>query len=108
MYFTIPKGAPSTETLSPDALGSFQRLRQHAVALGSLSASFLTEAQAVTDSYVAALSRGDRDAWSAFVADAASLVRHSESVDSIVHLDARERAAHDFFAQITRENDDLI
>lgn len=108
MYFTIPKGAPSTEALSPDALGSFQRLRQHAVTLGSLSASFLTEAEAVTDSYVTALTRGDRNAWSTFVADAASLVRHSESVDSIVHLDARERAAHDFFAQITRENDDLI
>jgi hypothetical protein len=108
MYFTIPKGAPSTGALTPDALGSYQRLRQHAATLGSLSASFLTEAEAVTESYVAALSLGDRDAWSSFVADAASLVRHSESVDSIVHLDARERAAQDFFAQITRENDDLI
>jgi len=108
MYFTIPKGAPSSEALTPDALGSFQRLRQHALALGGLSASFLTEAQAVTESYVAALSSGDRAAWSSFVSDAASLVRHSESVDSILHLDGRERAAHDFFAQITRENDDLI
>jgi hypothetical protein len=108
MYFTIPKGASSTEALTPDALGSFQRLRQHAAALGNLSASFLTEAEAVTDSYVRALSGGDRSAWASFVSDAASLVRHSESVDSIVHLDARERAAHDFFAQITRENDDLI
>ena len=108
MYFTIPKGSPSTDALTPDALGSFRQLRQHAAALGSLSASFSTEAEAVTDSYVAALTRGDRDDWATFVADAASLVRHSESVDSIVHLDARERAAHDFFAQIARENDDLI
>lgn len=108
MYFTIPKGAPSIEPLTPDAVGSFRQLRQHAVSLGSLSASFADEAEAVTDSYVLALTRGDREAWAAFVADAASLVRHSESVDSIVHLDARERAAHDFFAQITRENDDLI
>jgi hypothetical protein len=96
------------EPLSPDALGSFRQLRQHAVALGSLSASFADEANAVTDSYVLALTAGGRDAWAAFVADAASLVRHSESVDSIVHLDQRERAAHDFFAQIARENDDLI
>jgi hypothetical protein len=108
MYFTIPKGAPSSEALTSDALGSFQRLRQHAAALGSLSASFQSEAEAVTESYVLALSQGDRDAWATFVSDAASLVRHSESVDSIVHLDGRERAAHDFFAQITRENDDLI
>jgi len=108
MYFTIPKGVPSTETLTSDALGSFQRLRQHAAALGNLSASFQTEAQAVAESYVLALSHGDREAWAMFVADAASLVRHSESVDSIIHLDGRERAAHDFFAQITRENDDLI
>src|SRR5271170_99492 len=105
MYFTIPKGAPSTGALTPDALGSFQRLRQHAVALGSLSATFLTEAEAVADSYVEALAGGDRDAWATFVSNAASLVRHSESVDSILHLDGRERAAHDFFAQITREND---
>jgi len=108
MYFTIPEGTPSTEALTPDALGAFRRLRQHAVALGGLSASFLTEAQAVTDSYALALTAGGRDSWARFVADAASLVRHSESVDSIVHLDTRERAAHDFFAQITRENDDLI
>ncbi|MGA3036545.1 MAG: hypothetical protein ABSE64_03590 [Vulcanimicrobiaceae bacterium] len=78
------------------------------MALGGLSASFLTEAEAVAESYVQALSAGDRDAWATFVSNAASLVRHSESVDSIVHLDGRERAAHDFFAQITRENDDLI
>lgn len=108
MYFTIPKGTPSIDGLTADALGAFQRLRQHAVALGNLSASFLTEAHAVTDSFALALSRGDRDAWAAFVSDAALLVRHSESVDSIVHLDGRERAAHDFFAQITRENSDLI
>jgi hypothetical protein len=108
MYFTIPKGTPSTGALTPDALGSFQRLRQHAVALGGLSASFLTEAEAVTESYVQALAGGDHDAWATFVSNAASLVRHSESVDSILHLDGRERAAHDFFAQITRENDDLI
>ncbi len=94
--------------LTSDALGSFGRLRQYAAALGSLSASFQTEAQAVTESYVLALSKGDQEAWATFVSDAALLVRHSESVDSIVHLDARERAAHDFFAQITRENDDLI
>lgn len=108
MYFTIPKGAPSIDPLTPDALGSFRQLRQHAAALGSLSATFENEAQAVTDSYVLALTAGGRDAWATFVADAASLVRHSESVDSIVHFDARERAAHDFFAQIARENDDLI
>jgi hypothetical protein len=108
MYFTIPKGTPSIDALTLDALGSFRQLRQHAATLGSLSASFSNEAEAVTDSYVLALTAGGRDAWATFVADAASLVRHSESVDSILHLGARERAAQDFFAQIARENEDLI
>src|ERR1700681_4954681 len=107
MYFTIHGDHPST-SLSSDALGSHQRLRQHAVLLARLSASFTTEANAVADAYARALAGGGGESWASFLAAAATLVRHVESLDSLLHLNSRERAAYEFFAQIVRENDDLL
>lgn len=109
MYFTIPTPEPSTSSpLTPEALGAYQRLRQEASVLASLSASFASEARAVTDAYLDALAGGDFAVWAAFVRAADSLVRHSNDIDTIVQLDPRERAAYDYFAQIARENADLL
>jgi S-methylmethionine-dependent homocysteine/selenocysteine methylase len=108
MYFTIPTASPSTPTLSPEAHDSYQRLRSQASALAGISASFTNEALAVTEAYVRALQSGSLESWASFTAAADSIVRHSESVDPILHLDERRRAASDFFAQIARENGDLL
>ena len=108
MCFTIDGGLPSTSPLTPDALDAYQRLRREALALADLSASFASEARVVADTYVEALAGGDRDAWTSFVRAADSLVRHSDDVATIVQLDSRERSAYDFFAQIARENADLL
>lgn len=104
----MPDAPASIAPLSPDALASYERLRQHAVALASVSASFTIEAQAVTRAYIGALGGGGRESWRSFVRAAASLARHAESIDGIVRLNTRERAAHDFFAQIAAENGDLL
>jgi len=108
MYFTIPTASPSTPTLSPEAQESYRRLRGQAAALGSISASFTTEAAAVSDAYARALQSGSRESWASFAAAADSIVRHTESVASILSLDERRLAASDFFAQIARENSDLL
>ena len=99
MYFTI---------IPPEALGAFQRLRHEATVLSTLSASVAAEAEAVTDRYARALAGGGQGAWASFISATATLVQHTEAVDPIVHLDARERVAHDYFEQITRENADLL
>ena len=108
MYFTIPGDQTSITPLSPEALGAYQRLRQEAKILGDLSASFAGEAQVVTAAFSDALTEGDARAWASFVRAADSLVRHSDDIAGIVQLDARERAAYDYFAQIARENADLL
>jgi hypothetical protein len=108
MYFTISAPPPSTPALSPEAYEAYQRLKRQASALAGISASFAGEARTVTRSYARALRSGSADAWASFTAAAASIVEHSESVDPILHLDDRRRAASDFFAQIARENNDLL
>jgi hypothetical protein len=108
MYFTIPAAPPSTPTLSPEAQEAYQRLRRQAAALGGISASFAGEALAITQTFARALQSGSPEAWASFAAAAASIVEHSESVDAILHFDDRRRAASDFFAQIARENSDLL
>jgi len=108
MYFTIPQEAPSTPVLSLDALDAYQRLRRHALALARLSSSFTREASLVTDAYLRALTVAETADWADLVAAADQLVRHSESVDSILHLDLAATSAHDFFAQLVRENADLL
>ena len=108
MYCTIADEPPSIAPLSPDALASFQQLRRHALALASVSASFTSEAAAVADAYASALLGGSPESWASFVRAADSLTRHSEGIAAIVHLNPRERAACDFFAQIARENADLL
>jgi hypothetical protein len=107
MYFTIPAAPPST-SLSPEAHEAYLRLRRQAAALGGISASFASEAAAITNAYGRALRSGNPEAWASFTAAAASIVEHSESVDAILHLDDHRRAASDFFAQIARENSDLL
>jgi hypothetical protein len=108
MYFTIDRPPTSTPSLSDEALGALGRLRQQAVALGGLSASFSSEAQSAVHAYAVALSGDSAEAWSAFVAAVDSLATHAESVDEIVRLNRREREALGFFAQIARENADLL
>jgi hypothetical protein len=108
MYFTIPAAQPSTPTLSPEAYEAYQRLRRQAAALGGISASFASEAIEITHAYARALQSGGPEAWASFTAAAASIVEHSESVDAILHFNDRRRAASDFFAQIARENSDLL
>ena len=108
MYCTIPSQSPSITALSLDALESYRRLHQHAGSLGSLSASFAAEAGNVSDRYLAALALGTEEAWRAFACAADTLVRHAESLEPIVDLDAQARVAHGFFAQIAHENSDLL
>lgn len=108
MYFTIPTTPVSTPPLPLDAHESFQRLRWNAEALAGVSASFATEASAVARAYARALQTGDNEAWASFVAAAASIAEHGESVDALLHFEPRRRDAYDFFAQIARENDDLL
>jgi hypothetical protein len=108
MYFTISAAPPSTPTLSPEAHGAYQRLRREAAALAGISASFASEARAVTQAYARALQGGSADSWVSFTAAAAAIVEHCTSVDPIIHLDERRRAASNFFAQIALENGDLL
>jgi len=111
MYFTIHAPVPSSPpglALPEEALGALGRLRQQASLLGGLSASFRTEAHSAVAAYALALTEESDASWRSFVSAAASLVRHAESVDEIVHLNLRERGALEFFAQIVRENEDLL
>ena len=94
--------------LAADALGSLQDLRRHALALGALSASLASETDEVADAYVSALAVGTPDCWTRFVVAAEAVVRHCQRLSAMLPLDAREQAARDFFAQITRENGDLL
>jgi hypothetical protein len=106
MYFTISECPPSTPPLSPEAGEAHRRLRQHAVALAGLSERSAEEARASAEAYARALAQGSPESWAAFVAVAAVLV--NRSLDADRPLGAEERAARDFFAQIVRENDDLL
>jgi hypothetical protein len=94
MYCTISHEEPSSTTLVPEALEAYLRLRLHA---RSFPAHLTAEAQAVTDAFARALAGGADGSWAAFVAAAAALVRRSDA-----------GTARDFFAQIVRENGDLL
>jgi hypothetical protein len=94
--------------LPSDAREAHQRVSRHAVSLSALSASLATESLAVADAYARALAGSTLGAWVSFVAAAAVVARHSASVGTVVALTPRERDAADFFAQIVRENDDLL
>ncbi len=101
-------GLTSTASFDPDAREAHQRLSRQAAALTALSITIATEALAVADAYAGALSVGNIEAWSAFVAAAAVVAEHSASIASIVSLSVREREASSFFAQIVSENADLL
>jgi hypothetical protein len=108
MYCTISEPEPSTGSLSFDARRSYEALGRNAELLGSLSASFTREAREAADAYRDALGASTSDAWARFVAAADTLARHTESIDSVVQLDEREREAYVFFDRIARENADLL
>lgn len=105
MYFTISHEEPSRPALAPEAQDAYRRLRRHAL---SLSASVAGEAEAATEAFARALASGTDESWAAFVAAAAALVRRSESVAPSLHPGSEARAAREFFAQIIRENGDLL
>ena len=99
---------PSSPSLSPEALGSYQALRAHADALAAFSASFGREAQAATAAYAAALMAGSQAEWRTFVGRCRSLADHASAVADIVAFNDGERDAWQFFAQIADENQDLV
>ena len=98
---------PSSPSLCPEALGSYQVLRAHADALAAFSASFGREAQAATVAYAAALTAGSQGDWSTFVGRCRSLANHASAVADVVAFNDGERDAWRFFAQIVDENRDL-
>jgi hypothetical protein len=104
----MPEPELSTGTLSLDARQSYETLGRNAELLGSLSASFSREAHDASEAYRRALTLSTLDAWARFVEAADTLARHTESVESIVELDSRERQARTFFEQIVSENADLL
>jgi hypothetical protein len=108
MYCTIPERVASTGALTLDARLSHETLVRNAELLGSLSASFTREARDASRAYREALTASTPEAWARFVEAADSLARHTESVESIVGLNSRERQAWAFFKQIAGENADLL
>ncbi len=104
----MPEPVTSTGTLSLEARRSYENLGHNAELLGSLSASFSREARRTSDAYRQALAASTPDAWADFVEAADTLTRHTESVVSIVELNANERKAREFFEQIVSENADLL
>jgi hypothetical protein len=104
----MPEPVMSTGTLSLEARRSYETLGHNAELLGSLSASFSREARLTSETYRQALTVSTPDAWAEFVEAADTLARHTESVVSIVELNANERKACEFFEQIVSENADLL
>jgi hypothetical protein len=104
----MPEPATSTGTLSLDARRSYETLGRNAELLGSLSASFSREARLTSDTYRHALSSATPDAWVEFVEAADALAGHTQSIVSVVDLNAHERQAREFFEQIVSENADLL
>ena len=108
MYCTIQTVVASTASLSTEALAAHRRLSRHAETLAGFSASFVGESLAVAEAYARALHVGGRDSWVAFVAAAAVVASHGASIASLIHFNSREQEAYEFFAEIVRENDDLL
>jgi hypothetical protein len=106
MYFTIDEREPSSAI--QDARRSFNSLRSHAMALAGLSASFAEQANEVTTAYRQALSTGTQAAWARFVYAASNIAYHGQTVEEILGLRERERAAWRVFQQIADENADLL
>ena len=104
----MPEPVSSTGTLSLEARRSYEALGRNAELLGSLSASFTREARQTSEAYRQALTASTPDAWAEFVEAADTLARHTESVVSVVELNASERKAREFFEQIVSENADLL
>jgi hypothetical protein len=104
----MPTQGTSIRELSLDARLSYETLRRNAELLGSVSASFTREAREASDAYRDALTTSTPDAWTHFVETADALVRHTQSVASVVPLSPNERQAYAFFEQIAGENADLF
>lgn len=108
MYCTISSLDPSRGELSADARRSLVELRAKARTLGTLAASLSRQADEVTRAYERALTEGSEAAWAAFVRSADGFATHGTSAVGLLHLGERERAAARFFANIVRENADLL
>jgi len=106
MYFTIDEREPSSAT--QDARRSFNTIRTHAAVLADLSASFREQATEVTSAYRQALSVGSQAAWARFIYAASDIATHGQTVEELLGLRERERAAWRMFRQIADENADLL
>ncbi|HEX8806741.1 MAG TPA: hypothetical protein VF741_07315 [Candidatus Aquilonibacter sp.] len=78
------------------------------MALANLSASFAEQASEVTTAYHQALATGTQAAWARFVYAASDIAHHGQTVEEILGLRERERAAWRVFQQIADENADLL
>jgi hypothetical protein len=106
MYFTIDEREPSSAT--QDTRRSFNTIRTHAAVLADLSASFREQATEVTAAYRQALSAGGEAAWARFIYASSDIAAHGETVEELLGLQERERAAWRLFRQIAEENADLL
>jgi len=106
MYFTIDEWEPSSS--DQEARRSFNTLRGHAHTLAGVSASFTEEAKEATSAYRAALSDGTAESWARFVTACATIARHGEAIEALLHLGEADRYAWRFFKQIAEENADLL
>lgn len=106
MYFTIDEREPSSAT--QDTRRSFNTIRTHAAVLADLSASFREQATEVAAAYRQALSLGDQAAWARFIYAASDIATHGQTVEELLGLGDRERAAWRIFRQIADENADLL
>ena len=78
------------------------------MALAGLSASFAEEASEVTTAYRQALAAGTQASWARFAYAASKIANHGQTVENILGLRERERAAWRVFQQIADENADLL
>lgn len=112
MYFTIDSNPRQTLALASDAARSLSELARHARSLGSLSANAKRFADEATRSYHAALFGGTAglpaEAWPRLVAAARGLVDLTDSLAAIGRLRPAELQARAFFAQLVRDNEDLL
>jgi hypothetical protein len=99
MYFTIDEREPSSAT--QDTRRSFNTIRTHAAVLADLSASFREQATEVTAAYRQA-------AWARFIYASSDIAAHGQTVEELLGLQERERAAWRLFRQIAEENADLL
>lgn len=112
MYFTIDSTSKQTSSLTSDAARSLSELARRARLLGLLSANAQRFAEEATRNYHAALFGGSvavpAEAWPRLVEAARQLVDVADSLAAIGRLRPAEREARAFFAQLVRENADLL